>query len=179
MWLGRLGIPLLILANSTCTAKVIVRKISDSNRENATGFRYYLSRPYIAVKKEFPFQSHDVYVQARIMVEGDQRYLQVDDVVLKRLGLDGEVPQKISPRDVYVPRGLQADTEDKDKEDGKGTDKDKEDGKDTDKEKGEGEGRSCCMSSRLARRRSSPTPRSPGITRRNRECQPEVFGQRR
>ena len=96
--------PLVLIA---ACAEVVVHKIptkssrtswSDIDQKAADkieGFRYYLPRPYVAVKYEFPFDSSDRYVLGTL--SPDQRYLLLDPATLKAIGFSGldKVPSEL------------------------------------------------------------------------------------
>jgi len=79
----------IVLATCTTCAHISVVKVPKGAEGQAVkGFRYYLPRPYVAVKHEFPVDSQDVYVSGT--VSSDRKWLTIPDVDLKRLGLDDE-----------------------------------------------------------------------------------------
>jgi hypothetical protein len=50
------------LGTVTGCATVKVEKVTDENYEDVKGFRYYLPRPHVAVKKPFPIEGQDIFV---------------------------------------------------------------------------------------------------------------------
>lgn len=131
-------VALVLLA---CGGSVTVRKATS---ESVEGYRYYLPRPFLAVKREFPWTSDDAYVQGTITKVGEQLFLVIDPADIERLKLDpGRIP---AGSVLYSPsairsnqqRSIQGATETKDdgdkpKDDGEKKDEEKDKEKDKDK----------------------------------------------
>jgi hypothetical protein len=82
---------------------VDVRKASGREGEDVHGFRYYLSRPYLAVKKEMPVSGSEITVIATL----DKGKLTVSDEYTNIYkALTGEAPDTLAPSDVQIPRSL-------------------------------------------------------------------------
>jgi hypothetical protein len=53
-----------------------VHRVTTANDEKLDGFRYYLARPYVAVKKAFPLRGEDAYVRGIVVKLDDKLVIQ-------------------------------------------------------------------------------------------------------
>jgi hypothetical protein len=98
----------LILFTAIDCAHVVVRKvIADSanpkENNNPPGFRYYLPRPFVAVKQEFPVDSEDKYTYGTVKIINGSKWLKIPQKVLKELNIyideSQAVPSETKVRD--------------------------------------------------------------------------------
>src|SRR5262245_40505708 len=76
---------IMFAAAASCGANITISKA----KEGSKGYRYYLPRPFLAVKKEFPWSSSDDYVEGTVQSIGGVLFLVIDDPKqVKALGTD-------------------------------------------------------------------------------------------
>lgn len=83
---SRIGfsIAILIIGFASGCADVVVRKVPADGGDNIRGYRYYLPRPYVVVKKEFPVVGEEYFVTGTIDENGD--LIQFNKVTYPSLG---------------------------------------------------------------------------------------------
>jgi hypothetical protein len=74
----------LVLAVGCGGGSITVRRAE----RDTPGFRYYLPRPFLAVKREIPWTTEDTYIQGALVEQSGAVYLSIDPADITRLGLD-------------------------------------------------------------------------------------------